>query len=293
MKILILGHGKSGTTVFLFKVAGGLPNCQAFSGGDPRQHQGGYENAVYKYTYSERKGRTFDLFTDHDTEMSYDRKIWMARDPRDIAVSEMLYRWHKGHRGSKKQYQAHLDLVQKKEQDPGSIPLHVLCRYIGHEHWPMSTEEVAEQARFRYERMHDFVKSLGRKWFLFKYEDMIEKNLDRLHDYLGFEIKDDAEIPVTTKKSKVARKKAHGEWRYWFTEEDVELYKPIYLPYMEMIGYDCEDWSLSPEPAIESEFSSLYIKRLVRQSRPNTIHRLKEAALSRFFSRRERNKASL
>ena len=56
MKIFILGHGKSGTTVFLFKVAGGLPNCQAFSGGDPGKFAGDYENTVYKHTYSERKG---------------------------------------------------------------------------------------------------------------------------------------------------------------------------------------------------------------------------------------------
>jgi hypothetical protein len=97
MKILILGHGKSGTTVFLFKVAGGLPNCQAFSGGDPGRHLGDYENAVYKHTYNERKGRTFDSYLDHSTETDYDRKIWVGRDPRDIAVSEMLYRWHKGH----------------------------------------------------------------------------------------------------------------------------------------------------------------------------------------------------
>ena len=285
MKILILGHGKSGTTVFLFKVAGGLPDCRAFSGGDPGEHPGGYENAVYKYTYSERKGRTFDLFADHDTEISYDRKIWMARDPRDIAVSEMLYRWHKGHRGKTKQFQAHLELVQKKERDPRSIPLHILCRYIGHDHWPMSTEEVAELARFRYQRMYEFVKSLGEDWFIFKYEDMIDKNLDRLHDYLGFEIKDDAEIPLTTKKSKVARKKSYGEWRHWFTEEDVAFYRPIYLPYMEMIGYDCEDWALSPDPVIEPEFASLYIKGLVRQNSPSAIHRLKDAALSRFSRR--------
>ena len=61
MKIFILGHGKSGATVFLFKVAGGLPNCQAFCGGDPDKFAGDYENTVYKHTYSERKGRTFDL----------------------------------------------------------------------------------------------------------------------------------------------------------------------------------------------------------------------------------------
>ena len=128
MKIFILGHGKSGTTVFLFKVAGGLPDSQAFSGGDPGKHMGDYKNAVYKHTYNKRKGRTYDLYRNHSNEINYDRKIWMARDPRDIAVSEMLYRWHKGPRKRKKQSRAHLKLVQKKEQDPGSIPFHVLCR---------------------------------------------------------------------------------------------------------------------------------------------------------------------
>ena len=282
MKILILGHGKSGTTVFLFKVAGGLPNCQAFSGGDPGRHLGDYENAVYKHTYNERKGRTFDSYLDHSTETDYDRKIWVGRDPRDIAVSEMLYRWHKGHRGYTKQYQAHLELVQNKEQNPRSIPFHIICRYIGHDGWPMTTEEVLEKERFRYQRMHDFVKSLGNEWFIFKYEDMIDKNFDALNEYLGFGIKDEAEIPTTTKKSKVARKKAMGDWRQWYTEEDVELFKPVYKPYMELIGYDCDDWTLSPEPIIEPDFSSAYIKRLVRQNTVNTIRSFRDLVLKPF-----------
>ena len=96
MKILILGRGKTGTTAILFKMAGGLPNCKAFSGGDIGKHLGDYENAVYKQTYSERKGRTLDAYREHATEIDYDRKIWMARDPRDAAVSRMLFRWHKG-----------------------------------------------------------------------------------------------------------------------------------------------------------------------------------------------------
>jgi hypothetical protein len=42
----------------------------------------------------------------------------MARDPRDVAVSRMLYRWQKGNKGQKDQYQTHLDLVLKKETYP-------------------------------------------------------------------------------------------------------------------------------------------------------------------------------
>ncbi len=56
MKVLILGTGKTGTTVMVYKVSGGLPNCHAFSGGHPGKYIGDYENAVYKHTYEERKG---------------------------------------------------------------------------------------------------------------------------------------------------------------------------------------------------------------------------------------------
>ena len=275
MNILILGHAKSGTTIFVFKVAAGLPNCQAFSGGDPVNSLGDHENAVYKHTYNVRKGRNFEIFDDYSKEINFDRKIWMARDPRDVAVSEMLYRWHKGHKGSRKQFQEHLAIVQKKEMNPKSIPFHVVCRYSSHGDWPIPTDAVVEKLRSRYQTTREFVKSLGSEWFIFRYEDMINKNFDALHEYLGFEIDDNAQIPATTKKKKVARKKATGDWRHWFTEEDVELFKPALLPYMELIGYDCTDWALDPHPEIEPQVSSLYMKGLARQNTVNNLRRYK------------------
>ena len=273
MKILILGRGKSGTTALLFKVAAGLPDCQAFSGGHPGKYAGDFENAVYKHTYSERKGKTFDVYHQHVSAQQYDRMIWLARDPRDVAVSRMLFRWHKGPKGSWKQYRTHLELVQKKERDPKSVPFHVLCRYIGHDHWPLTTDEVFEDERLRHQRMSAFVESLGENWFLFKYEDMILGNFTDLSNYLGFAVKDDAEVPESTGKSKVARKKAFGDWRNWFTAEDEIIFKPAYQPYMQTIGYDCNDWTLSSRPVIEAEFSSIYMKRLVRENTRNPFRR--------------------
>ena len=276
MKILILGRGKSGTTALLFKMAAGLPDCQAFSGGHPGKYAGEFENAVYKHTYSERKGKTFEVYDQHVSDEHYDRKIWMARDPRDVAVSRMLFRWHKGPKGSWKQYRTHLALVEKKELDPKSIPFHVLCRYIGHGKWPISTDEVVEDERLRHQRMSDFVKRLQNDWFIFKYEDMIDGNFTNLNSYLGFSIKNDAEVPKSTGKAKVARKKGYGDWRNWFVEEDVAIFKPAYLPYMEAIGYDCNDWAISSQPTIEPQFSSLYMKGLVRGNKINPLRRLKE-----------------
>ncbi len=76
-----------------------------------------------------------------------------------------------------------------------------------------------------------------------------------------------------------------GDWRHWFTEEDVDLFKPAYLPYMEVIGYDCDDWTLSNNPVIEPEYSSIYIQRLARMKTINTIRRFKDSLLQLFSIR--------
>jgi hypothetical protein len=265
MKILILGTGKSGTTALVYKMAAGLPNCRAFSGGRPGKYIGEYENAVYKHTYERSKGKDFELYRVHLKKEQYDRKVWIARDPRDVAVSRMLYRWQKGTQGQKAQYRAHLNLVLEKEKDPRSIPFYEICRHTGYNGWPMKTEAVLEEERVRYQDICDFVKNLGKDWFLFKYEDMIDKNYNAINAYLGFEVQEDTGVPANTGKAKVVRKKSTGDWRHWFTEEDVELFKPAYIPYMELIGYDCNDWAVIPDPLIEPEYSSNYMQQLVKR----------------------------
>jgi hypothetical protein len=271
MKVLILGTGKTGTTVMVFKVAGGLPNCQAFSGGRPGKYVGDYENAVYKHTYEERKGKSFEVFKEHLNKEHYDRKIWMARDPRDAAVSRMLYKWHKGFEGKKKQYEAHLDLVLKKENDPLAVPFYEICRYTGHNDWPRTVDQVVQEEENRYQQMVKFVDELGSDWFLFTFEDMVANKFDALNNYLGFAVQADAGVPSTSGKAKVIRKKSTGDWRHWFTQEDIEVFKPAFTPYMELIGYDCNDWSPSANPVIEPEYSSVYMQNLPRKAKKNNL----------------------
>ncbi len=273
MKIFILGTGKTGTTALVYKISGGLPGCKSFSGGYPGKYVGDYENAVYKHTYEPRKGKDFELFNDHLRQEHYDRKIWIARDPRDAAVSRMLYRWHKGTAWRRKQYKTHLDLVLQKESDPASVSFGEICRYTGHKEWPLSREAVAEEERLRYQEMTEFVKSLDDDWFLFKFEDMVDQRNDALNAYLGFDIIGEAEVPSGTGKDKVVRKKAYGDWRHWFTAEDIELFKPAYQPYLDMIGYDADDWQLAEKPVIEPQFSSVYMQSLPRKATKNIILR--------------------
>jgi hypothetical protein len=281
MKILILGTGKTGTTAMVYKVSGGLPNCHAFSGGRPGKYVADYENAVYKHTYEERKGKGFDLFREHLKKEHYDRKIWMSRDPRDAAVSRMLYRWHKGFEGKKKQYEAHLELILKKEKVPQSIPFTEICRYSGHNGWPRTSEQVVEEEQYRYRQMLEFVKKLEGDWFLFTFENMVAGRFDGLNKYLGFEVQADATVPMASGKAKVIRKKATGDWRHWFTAEDVELFRPAFTHYMELIGYDCNDWTLNPSPVIEPEYSSAYMQNLLRKATKNSILRYLDPIVQR------------
>jgi hypothetical protein len=285
MKIFILGTGKSGTTALVYKVAGGLPNCNAFSGGKPGKYIGDYENAVYKHTYEESKGKSFELYLDHLKNEHYDRKVWMARDPRDVAVSRMLYRWQRGNTGQNEQYLTHLNLVLKKEKDPRSVSFSEVYRHARFNDWPLTMEEVFKEEQVRYQRMHDFVKQLGDDWFFFTYEDMVAKNFDALNDYLGFGVEADANVPQSTGKAKVIRKKSTGDWRHWFTEEDNKLLKSAYTPYMELIGYDCADWTLASDPLIEPEYSSEYMQRLVRKApkSKNVVKRSMDSLRKRLF----------
>ena len=285
MKIFILGTGKSGTTALVYKVAGGLPNCHAFSGGQPGKYIGDYENAVYKHTYEESKGKSFELYLNHLKKEHYDRKIWIARDPRDVAVSRMLYRWQKGHKGQKDQYLAHLNLILRKENNPRSVSFSEIYRYARFNNWPLSLEEVFEEEHVRYQRMHDFLKCLDKDWFFFTYEDMVAKNFEALNEYLGFSVLADAEVPQSTGKAKVIRKKSTGDWRHWFTEEDISLLRPAYTAYMALIGYNCDNWNLAENPVIEPEYSSVYMKNLARKATKNVFQQYLAPIVKRFMSR--------
>ncbi len=161
----------------------------------------------------------------------------------------------------------------KKEKDPNSVPFYEICRYSGHNGWPRTVEQAVEEEQHRYQQMVKFVTVLGNDWFLFTFEDMVAGKFEALNNYLGFEVQADATVPSASGKAKVIRKKSTGDWRHWFTKEDVELFKPTFIPYLELIGYDCADWTLNPDPVIEPEYSSAYMQRLPHKAKKNSIMR--------------------
>ena len=278
MKILILGLGRSGTTALLYKIAGGLPGCRTFSGGTPGRNTYHGANAIFKFTYNENKGRSLELYGKHVSEVPYDRKIWIARDPRDNAVSRLLFQWYRGSKKAKEQYRACLALVLKKEGKPESVPFYSLFRFRGITAFSLNLDQVVEDERRIYGRMCSFVKTLGKDWFVFKYEDMVDQNFERLNAYLGFKVND---MGVGKLTKKVVRTKSKENWCHWFTQEDVDIFRPVYKPYMDLIGYDSNDWQLSPRQVIEPEYASIYMKRLARR---RVVDSLRKFVIERPFS---------
>ncbi|MBW2407159.1 MAG: hypothetical protein JRF17_07295, partial [Deltaproteobacteria bacterium] len=164
-------------------------------------------------------------------------------------------------------------------------PFYEICRYTGHDGWPRTKTDVFEEEKARYQQMRKFVVGLGNDWFRYRYEDMVDKKNDALNEYLGFETDADAEVPSGTGKDKVVRKKAYGDWRHWYTQDDVALFKPAYLSYMDAVGYDCNDWNLSPKPIIEPKFSSRYMQSLPHKAKKNLIMRFLDNFSQRFYPR--------
>ena len=100
---------------------------------------------------------------------------------------------------------------------------------------------------------------------LYKYEDFASGNYESLSRHLGITIKGKARIPRGVER--VARTMSFGNWRHWFTEQDVLDHKTLLVPWLEKYGYDAEDWSLAADPRISPAHCSEYFMRLVEEQR--------------------------
>jgi len=271
LKVVILGKGKSGTTVLVHMIAAAFPECRAVTGGfnvharERRDAAAGDESFVCKFTYNDKKGRSFDAVMRHIVEEGYDKKIWVTRDPRDNAVSDALFRWRRRHGKSRRQFRACVPLVERKEGDPRSVAFHEIHRYTGDPGGPETLEQMVANEGRRYREMTEFVRRLGSDWLIYKYEDLVDEELSPLSDYLGREIRSSSELPDADRVK--ARTKSYGDWRNWFTEEDVRVFAPLYSPYMELVGYDAEDWRLASDPVIDPAKASHYMRRIEAEDR--------------------------
>jgi hypothetical protein len=244
MKILVAGFGKSGTTGLYYLVKNSLPG-DPFCKLEPRLDDLTGDEVLVKSLVGDVRPEN------HLYELGafgqFDKRLFIVRDPRDRLVSATLYSAATGRFKTREDLDEWLELLAQKEADPGSVSL---CDLRGLHRGILGEN----YGRVQIDCCNDYDHCLV------KYEDFIEGRIANAEEYLGFELTGTDDVdPIY---NRVVRSKRAGNWRNWMTPDDVDTLKPLFAPFMEHFGYDCDDWRLNDEPVIESALSTDYVRRV-------------------------------
>lgn len=195
---------------------------------------------------------------------SYDKKIFIIRDPRDRWISAFFYRWFHRHNPNPEDYIRAYELAKSKENNPASIPFYNL----------LSSDSIflkrwANDYRKNLKILSNFINILRVKgWFVISYEDIVDEKWTGLENYLGFSL--ESKHGIRPSFMHVSRTKSYGNWRRWFTSEDVGFFSPIFNDFLADQEYDSKDWNLENANSLPSAEGSEYMKRLFYHSKgPN------------------------
>lgn len=259
MRCLIVGTAKTGTTALLYGVAQAM-------GAQTVVHM--EERIAPRQPLPPQLAAKVILEHERADELAafgagFDRRVLLVRDPRDNLVSRLLYT-----AGTQRELlddpaylRTFATLLQRKQREPAKLPLLQLPP-LGRPSVFLSKTCAANRA------LADFAATAAAaehgQWFILRYEDLVAGRLEALSAYLGVTVQGGAS--VAAEYQRVARTKGAGDWRHWFTDDDVVCFRPLLAPLMAALGYP-DDWTLAPAPQIAPEHSWQYFERLVRERR--------------------------
>lgn len=271
MRILIYGLAKSGTTVLHLKIKNGMEKVsgtkvtEVFEAvrrdGDTLYKKDDTsfqiaDNTLVKSLLPTVEGKGASPQSVLNDFSDFDKKIFIVRDPRDRWISAFFYRWYHVHKPNVEDYEKAHRLTQYKEAHPSDLPFYALFSTN-----PVRNEALKNRQLELHSGVLQFLEDAKKQdWFVIKYEDLMDGNTAALEEYLGFSIED--ADPSDKRFSHVARSKNHGNWRRWFTPEDVEFYRPMFNDYLTANGYDAEDWKLQSVDHLSAHEGSAYMQKL-------------------------------
>jgi len=260
-KIVIFGQYKSGTTALLFKIRNSLPKNtrmllepQAYI---PKRN----DSKIFvlaKVIAGISDGKEI---ADYKSFMHFDKKIYLVRDPRDWIVSGILFilQQETAIYNNDNNVRKIIKILEKKEEDPKSISVVKLLEHIISLIPGQSIEEVRRWMIDQYCWLFEFERRLD-NYCTIKYEDFVDDKLTEVERYLGIELAGAAEVDDQNRH--VVRTKSYGDWRNWYTEKDIDFFRPIFRKYMDNFGYE-DDWKLNEEQVIKPEFCSEYVEKTI------------------------------
>lgn len=255
LNILVIGLAKSGTSILMYRISKGIANAQEYF--EPRA-EAGQADIAFHQEVCRRPGHAVVKIVYHPNQPEqlqqiiplYDKVVWIIRDPRDQMISEFFYVWFREHAPAQELFLQALARTRQKESDPATVPFYQLAGLV----FPPRRQERI------YNKVLRVLESLRPHLFVLHYEDLMGSQLEALHRYLGFSINTRAQVSIHYRR--VARSRKADNWRRWFTPEDVAVYQPILHSYLDALGYDPNDWALTPVSALPAREGSEYMIRL-------------------------------
>lgn len=278
MKILIYGLPKTGTTglYFLIKNSQNNEGCFLFEPDYNTLSNAlmNHDSLLVKTLAGQRCEALFDKF---------DKIILIIRDPRDWVISSFLYSTalHKIY-DNNLFISVMLNILSKKQKDTSFISFRnlVKCEVKGQLPWI----DNGYLSDIVFNNLINYHKQVPNTFFILKYEDFVQRNISQLEQYLGIKLSGSSDVSNDLKR--VERTKNYGDWKNWFTPDDVEYFKPIFKEYMDYFGYS--DWELPAEQRISPSHGSTYVLRLVSEARKGKLSpykvRLDEKLTKSLFS---------
>lgn len=200
---------------------------------------------------------------------AFDRRVMTVRDPRDTAISGLLFRpliTAVTLKLTDAELERFLDALRRKEADPSSVSVVELYRLSAELGMGSRPRRLMVDILERQQALID-----GGGFHVVRYEDFVAGRLNPLSDYLGFEVQN-----ISTQGSTVAghisRSEGSGSFRDWFTPADVAFFDKQWGPVLDKLGYS-RSVELTESPVIDPRVSSEYVRRNFDRRRDMLTHR--------------------
>ena len=186
----------------------------------------------------------------------FSRTIGLTRDPRDNLISRMFFRLISDPFKQNPQiYKEILEILEKKIEKPHTVSVVQIFRIMeGSGLMENMIDKRVEENLALFMDWHD----RNQNSFIFSYENFILGDFSDLSDYLNLTVNHTGELKVV--RPEIKRNGKIGEWKNWFTPEDVDFFKPRMEKFMGRYCYPL-DWNLPDDQQLNPITSIDYLKR--------------------------------
>jgi hypothetical protein len=261
MKILIVGTGKSGTTALAYAVKQGFQNYELIFEPINLTSINYQKECFIVKSLNIVQNR---LWREEKSEISmFDKKILIIRHPFDAIISFLLYDpFNRSQFYSDENVKTFIDIIKRKVEKPNLVSLYQIMQT----YQEIVGFDFVKGIKIWYKELIEMTNNKELGFFVIKYEDFVEGNLDSITRYL--ELKHlNYKVEVDSQFARVSRTRKHGDWENWFSQKDISDIKPYFIDFLRRFNYNTN--LTKSLKLIEPKTSYIYTINVINEARRN------------------------